>query len=146
MTELRTLAKTSEFTDSDAEILQQLIQHCKSTRLRRRALREADKSLSDILTIGKTLEQSDEQATFMEKDKEVVNKVKIKMLSTNHVTTNKTLTKAITHGILRIIRVRKYAETVVVNIPINLNVLLKGNLVITARNRIIMQKYAEKKH
>ena len=44
VTEL-TLAKTCRFADIDAEILQQVIQHCKSNQLRRRALREPDKNL-----------------------------------------------------------------------------------------------------
>ena len=43
LTELRKLAKHCEFTDIDKEILSQLIQHCRSNQLRRRALREPDK-------------------------------------------------------------------------------------------------------
>ncbi|VDI12352.1 Hypothetical predicted protein [Mytilus galloprovincialis] len=48
VTELRKLAKTCEFTNVDKEILSQVIQNCKSNRLRRRALREPDKTLNDI--------------------------------------------------------------------------------------------------
>jgi hypothetical protein len=37
LTELRTRAKTCGFTNIDVEILQQVIQYCKSNQLRRRA-------------------------------------------------------------------------------------------------------------
>ena len=50
--ELRTLSKTCEFANPEAEILSQVIQHCSSSRLRKRALREPDKSLTEILTLG----------------------------------------------------------------------------------------------
>ncbi|XP_062585044.1 uncharacterized protein K02A2.6-like [Saccostrea cucullata] len=76
VTELRKLAKTCEFQNVDKEILSQVIQNCRSNRLRRRALREPDKSLDDILTLGRTLEIADSQATEMER--ESVNKVKAK--------------------------------------------------------------------
>ena len=65
-TELRTLAKNCELANVDNEILQQVIQNCKSNQLRRRALREPDKTLSDILTMGRMLEQSHRQAAAME--------------------------------------------------------------------------------
>ena len=65
-TELRTLAKNCEFANVDNEILQQVIQNCKSNQLRRRALREPEKTLSDILTMGRMLEQSHRQAAAME--------------------------------------------------------------------------------
>ncbi|XP_045162004.2 uncharacterized protein LOC123526819 [Mercenaria mercenaria] len=74
VTELRTLAKNFEFIDCDAEILQQLIQHCKSNRLRR-ALREPDKTLAEILALGRSLELSEEQAQVMEKERESVNAI-----------------------------------------------------------------------
>ncbi|CAC5407235.1 unnamed protein product [Mytilus coruscus] len=73
VTELRKLAKTCEFASVDNEILSQVIQNCKSNRLRRRALREPDKTLNDILTLGRTLEMADLQATEMER--ESINKV-----------------------------------------------------------------------
>ncbi|XP_060570045.1 uncharacterized protein K02A2.6-like [Ruditapes philippinarum] len=76
VTELRTLAKTCGFTDIDGEILQQVIQHGKSNQLRRRALREPDKKLDAILTMGRMLEQSDQHAKVMEKnDQNLVRKV-----------------------------------------------------------------------
>ena len=68
VTELRKLAKTCEFTNMGNEILSQVIQNCKSNRLRRRALREPDKTLNDILTLGRTLEMADAHATEMKRE------------------------------------------------------------------------------
>lgn len=66
--ELRKLAKTCEFANVDNEILSQVIPNCKSNRLRRRALREPDTTLNDIVTHGRTLEMVDAQATEMERE------------------------------------------------------------------------------
>jgi len=66
VTKLRTLSKNCEFADTDKEILSQVIQHCRSVRLRRCALREPDKPLKDILDMGRTLEMADEHASSME--------------------------------------------------------------------------------
>lgn len=49
VTELRKLSKNCKFNDVDREILSQVIHNCKSKQLRRRALRESDKGLQDIL-------------------------------------------------------------------------------------------------
>ena len=70
VTELRKLSKHCEFTDVDKEILSQLIQNCRSNQLRRRALREPDKSLDDILLLGRAMEMSDSQAQVMERQSE----------------------------------------------------------------------------
>ena len=70
MTELRRLAQSCSFVEPEQEILSQLIQHCSSQRLRRMALREPDKSLSDILTMGRLLEQSEAQAKEMEQSQQ----------------------------------------------------------------------------
>lgn len=70
VTSLRRLAQSCSFHDPEQEILSQLIQHCSSKRLRRRALREPDKSLSEIVAMGRLLEQSESQAASMEADKE----------------------------------------------------------------------------
>ena len=67
-TELRQLARNCNFNDVDGEMLSQIIQHCHSNRLRRRALRENDKSLADILTLGRSLELSDRQAHKIESE------------------------------------------------------------------------------
>ena len=67
-TELRQLARNCNFNDVDGEMLSQIIQHCHSNRLRRRALRENDTSLADILTLGRSLELSDRQAHKIESE------------------------------------------------------------------------------
>ena len=64
----------TEFTDFDSEILSQIIQNCKSNQLRRRALRESDKTLNDIIQLGRAMELSDSQAQAMERP-ETVNRV-----------------------------------------------------------------------
>ncbi|XP_038072936.1 uncharacterized protein LOC119741255 [Patiria miniata] len=68
VTELRTLSKTCELTDADKEILTKLIQHCSSNRLRHRALREPDKTLTQIIDMGRTLEIADQQASTKERE------------------------------------------------------------------------------
>lgn len=68
VTELRKLSKTCEFADVDKEILSQVTQNCRSNQLRRRTLREPDKTLSDILTLGKALELADVQASEVERE------------------------------------------------------------------------------
>lgn len=73
VTELRKLAKNCQFANTDNEILTQVIQNCRSNRLRRRALREPDKTLDHILATGRALEMADAQALTMER--ETVNKV-----------------------------------------------------------------------
>lgn len=75
VTELRTLARNCEFANIDNEILQQVIQNCKSNQLRRRALRETDRTLDRILTLGRMLEQSELQASAMENSETTVQKV-----------------------------------------------------------------------
>jgi hypothetical protein len=52
-TRLRQKAKYCNFTDLDSEIKQQIIQGCKSTKLRRRALREPSLSLQDLFGEGR---------------------------------------------------------------------------------------------
>jgi hypothetical protein len=47
--------------------------YSQSNRLRRRALREPDKTLDDLLTMGRALEMADAQSLTMERDS--VNKV-----------------------------------------------------------------------
>ncbi len=65
-TRLCMLAKNCEFADVGKEIKAQLIQSCTSSRLRRRALREPDSSLGDLLDHGRSLELSEHQAEGME--------------------------------------------------------------------------------
>ena len=63
---LRRLGKDCEFHDLDREIKSQIILGCSSTRLRRRALGEADLTLGKLLDIGRTMEISEKQALEME--------------------------------------------------------------------------------
>lgn len=65
-TRLRMLAKNCEFADTNKEIKTQIIQSCISSRLRRKALREPDLTLEDILNHGRACEVSEMQATGME--------------------------------------------------------------------------------
>ena len=67
LTELRKLAKHCEFTDIEKEILSQLIQYCRFNQFRRRALREPDKGLEDVIQLGRAMELSDSQAQAMER-------------------------------------------------------------------------------
>ena len=66
--ELRKLTKNCQFANTDNEILTQVIQNCKSNRLRRRALKEPDKILDDLLTMGRALEKTDAHSLTMERD------------------------------------------------------------------------------
>ncbi len=59
VTELRKLSQTCEFANTEAEILSQVIQHCRS-------LREPDKSLTEILALGRSVELADQQAAAIE--------------------------------------------------------------------------------
>lgn len=78
-TRLRILAKNCEFADMTAEIKTQIIQSCTSSQLRRKALREPDLTLDDLLNHGRACELSELQATGMEADKTAaVNKVQHK--------------------------------------------------------------------
>mgnify|MGYP003688415519 CR=1 FL=1 len=67
LTDLRKLAKHCEFTDIEKEILSQLIQYCRFNQFRRRALREPDKGLEDVIQLGRAMELSDSQAQAMER-------------------------------------------------------------------------------
>lgn len=65
-TRLRMLAKDCEFADADREIVAQIIQSCTSSRLRRRALREPNMTLTNMLDLGRMLEISEQQAESIE--------------------------------------------------------------------------------
>ena len=69
-TRLKQLAKTCEFTDTDREIKSQIIQNCRSTKLRRKALTNSTITLQALLDLGKTMELTDSQATSLEKQHE----------------------------------------------------------------------------
>lgn len=62
---LRTLAKYCEFGDVDAEIKSHVIQTCRSTRLRRRALTET-LTLLQLIDLGRSMETSERQTKAIE--------------------------------------------------------------------------------
>ena len=86
-TRLRKLAAVCEFTDTEGEIKNQIIQQC-NNRIRRRALRELTWKLADILDFGRSFETGNAQATetemslnsisLQDSHKATINKVQIK--------------------------------------------------------------------
>ncbi|KAL5018211.1 hypothetical protein ScPMuIL_003933 [Solemya velum] len=81
-TRLRKLAEYCEFADIEAEIKSQIVQSCSSARLRRRALRDGDMTLENLLTLARAFELSDQQAQDIEGSKpEEVNFMKNKSRS-----------------------------------------------------------------
>jgi hypothetical protein len=66
-TKLRKLAENCEFANVDDEIKSQIIQSCSSTRLRRRALRENEINLEQLLKLARSFEISEQQASGIEK-------------------------------------------------------------------------------
>ena len=65
VTRLRQKSANCEFTDKDAEIKSQMIQGCASQRLRTKCL-EQDKTLTDLLTMARTMEVAQKEAKRME--------------------------------------------------------------------------------
>ena len=63
---LRELTTNCGFANTDKEIKSQVIQGCHSSRLRRKILQDADKSLNDILKMARAMELSDQHAGEME--------------------------------------------------------------------------------
>ena len=63
---LRSLAKYCEFANADAEIKSHLIQTCKSSRLRRRALTDAAMTLHAMIDLGRSMEMSERQSKAIE--------------------------------------------------------------------------------
>ncbi|XP_070557464.1 uncharacterized protein [Ptychodera flava] len=64
-TRLQRLANTCDFTNKDQEVKSQIIRGCTSARLRRRALRE-ETTLENLLSIARSFEVSEVQASGME--------------------------------------------------------------------------------
>ena len=73
-TRLRHLGATCDFDDLDDEIRTQIVEHCRSTRLRRKALRD-DTKLSDLIAYGRSIELADKQTDKMEKKSTLEDKV-----------------------------------------------------------------------
>ena len=57
-TRLRHLSATSDFKEPDEEIKAQLVEHCRSSRVRRKAFRD-DAYLQELITNARALEVSD---------------------------------------------------------------------------------------
>ena len=75
-TRLRLLAANCDFQDPDREIKTQILQGCNSARLRRRALRENDMTLTKLIETARALEISDIQAKTIEEGSQSVNAVR----------------------------------------------------------------------
>ncbi|GAA6090226.1 uncharacterized protein K02A2.6-like [Tachysurus ichikawai] len=67
-TRLRQLATTCEFTNIDREIKSQIILTCTSSLLRRRALRDSNLTLKQLLDFARAFETSEQQAAGIEND------------------------------------------------------------------------------
>ena len=65
-THLRQLSKHCEFTDEEFEIKMHIVCNGTSSRLRKKALKESDYSLRDMLIDGRKFETSNAQASGME--------------------------------------------------------------------------------
>lgn len=63
---LRHLASTCSFPDVEREIKTMIIQTCTSNKLRRQALQKPELKLKELLTLGRTMELADVQASGME--------------------------------------------------------------------------------
>ena len=74
-TRLKQLSLTCEFHDADREIKTQIIQHCVSHKLRRKALATPGISLQALLDAGKAMELADTQAKTLEKDQQKVSRL-----------------------------------------------------------------------
>ena len=74
-TRLVRLAKYCEFDNQNKQIKSHIIRTCKSSSVRRRALKEPELSLNDILAYGRALETSDNQASNIEAKSESANKL-----------------------------------------------------------------------
>lgn len=75
---LRQLAEYCKFQDNDREIKSQIIQGCKSARLRRRSLREQDMILKTLLDIARAMEIAQLQAAGIENNSKSLNFTKRK--------------------------------------------------------------------
>lgn len=66
VTRLRKLAESCEFQDPDDAILDQVIEKCFSTELRRKALQEKNLTLDKFLHLARALEAANRQASIIE--------------------------------------------------------------------------------
>ena len=59
---MSTLSKTCEFHDNKDEIVDQIIEKCKSKKLRKRLLKEHELTLDKLLEIAMIMETTDRQS------------------------------------------------------------------------------------
>uniref|UniRef100_H2ZXD0 Gypsy retrotransposon integrase-like protein 1 n=1 Tax=Latimeria chalumnae TaxID=7897 RepID=H2ZXD0_LATCH len=72
---LRKLAMTCNFTDVDREIKSQIVQTCLSAKLHRRALGDPGVTLTQLIEIGKAMGVSEAQASSIEREQYIINKM-----------------------------------------------------------------------
>ena len=77
VTRLKYLVKSCEYDNPDDMIRDQIVDKCSSNRLRRRLLRETPLTLAKTLTIARSLEVSERQASQMETGSEQVNALQL---------------------------------------------------------------------
>ena len=87
-TRLKKLAQTCEFADVDREIKAQVIQHCTSTKLRRKGLNDPTVSLNDLLDYGRTLELTETRIIDLEQSDKAVNKLRHTTGTKRHFNSN----------------------------------------------------------
>ena len=87
-TRLKKLAQTCEFADVDREIKAQVIQHCTSTKLRRKGLNDPTVSLKDLLDYGRTLELTETKIIDLEQSDKAVNKLRHTTGTKRHFNSN----------------------------------------------------------
>ena len=88
-TRLRQLAKNCDFHDKDREIKAQIVQGCTSSRLRRKALREPELSLTQLLDAARALEMSEVQAKGIEGASGSVPETEARVNKVKHFNRNK---------------------------------------------------------
>ena len=75
-TRLRHLGTTCGFNDLNEEIRTQLVEQCRSSRVRRKSLRE-DTTLSDLIAYARSLELADKQIDEIERERTLVSQEKV---------------------------------------------------------------------
>ena len=83
LTRLRQLATTCDFSDANRELKSQLIQGCRSNRLRRKALTDPTLTLDKLFEMARAAELADAQSSVMTSEPvtESVSQIKTKIMS-----------------------------------------------------------------
>ena len=66
VTKLKKLAKFCDFQNLDRELKSQIIQNCRSTKLRTQSLENRDWTLKQVLDKGRAMELSEHQAGIID--------------------------------------------------------------------------------